>query len=376
MTSRVAIIGAGIGGAMLGTALAQRGIDHEIFERRAATRFGGGALILWSNAMRALAKVGLARDVALLGCELHATDFRDECGKVLWTLDTHRIAAPDAPPSVVVPRAKLLALLDASVNVQRHAFERFELTTDSVHCHFNDRAALEAQVLVGADGLHSSVRLGLFGKLPPHRASGQSIWVGLARLSHPLVQPGHAVAGVGQQLRFWYVAPSSHEVYWYATFPDHCTPANLQELASYYRGWYPPVEELIRGTADVEVHKTSIADRSPAAEWGYERVTLLGDAIHAVTPDLGQGACQAMESAVVLAEMLTRWGVGAPALREYERLRRDQAARVANLSYLTAVGSNVIGPGATSARNWGIAHVLPRLAIPELRRILRGTSSG
>lgn len=371
MTS-VAIVGAGVGGTMLATALRQRGISYELFERRDATRFGGGALILWSNAMRALARVGLAHDVAGLGSELHTTDFKDVRGRLLWRLHTREIADPSAPPSMVVPRASLLGLLDASVRVQRHAFERFELAGNAVRSHFIDRDVLQSEVLVGADGLRSSVRAALFGPLPPPRATAQSIWVGVARLRHPLANPGHAVAGVGRQLRFWYVAPSPTEVHWYATFPEQCTPTSLLELARQYRGWYSPVEELIHGTADADVHKTSIADRAPSHEWGYERVTLLGDAIHAVTPDLGQGACQAMESALVLAEALAQWGATAPALREYERVRRFQAARVTNLSYLTAVGSNVIGPGATRARDWGIANVLPRLAVPELRRILRG----
>jgi 2-polyprenyl-6-methoxyphenol hydroxylase-like FAD-dependent oxidoreductase len=368
----VAIVGAGIGGTMLATALQQRRISYQLFERRDATRFGGGALILWSNAMRALARVGLAHDVAGLGAELHTTDFKDARGTLLWRLHTREIADPNAPPSMVVPRARLLGLLDAGVQVQRHAFQRFELTSSAVRSHFAERDVLESHVLVGADGLRSSVRAGLFGSLPPPRATAQSIWVGLARLRHPLANPGHAVAGVGQQLRFWYVAPSPTEVHWYATFPEHQTPANLFELAQHYRGWYAPVEELIQSTAEADVHKTSIADRAPSREWGYERVTLLGDAIHAVTPDLGQGACQAMESAVVLAQALAQWGASAPALREYERLRRVQTARVTNLSYLTAVGSNVIGPGATRARDWGIANLLPRLAVPELRRILRG----
>jgi 2-polyprenyl-6-methoxyphenol hydroxylase-like FAD-dependent oxidoreductase len=368
----VAIIGAGIGGSMLATALEQRRIAYQLFERRDATRFGGGALILWSNAMRALAGVGLAHDVAALGAELHTTEFKDARGKLLWRLNTREIADPGAPPSRVVPRTRLLGLLDACVRVQRNEFQHFELTSGSVFSHFGDRDVLESDVLVGADGLRSSVRAGLFGPLPPPRSTGQSIWVGVARLRHPLANPGHAVAGVGRQLRFWYVAPSSTEVHWYATFPEHCTPANLFELARYYRGWYAPVEELIQSTAEADLHRTSIADRAPSQEWGYERVTLLGDAIHAITPDLGQGACQAMESALVLAETLAQWGARAPALREYERRRRVQVARVTNLSYLTAVGSNVVGPGATTARNWGISNLLPRLAVPELRRILRG----
>ncbi len=197
MTS-VAIIGAGIGGSMLATALQQRRIAYQLFERRDATRFAGGALILWSNAMRALARVGLAHDVARLGSELHTTDFKGARGRLLWRLHTHEIADPNAPPSMVVPRASLLGLLDSGVRSQRHAFERFEPTGNTVRSHFADRATLESDVLVGADGLRSSVRAGLFGPLPPPRATAQSIWVGVARLRHPLAnQPGSRRRGRG-----------------------------------------------------------------------------------------------------------------------------------------------------------------------------------
>lgn len=372
--SQVAIIGAGVAGSVLGVALAQRGVSCQLFERHQARRFGGGALILWSNALRALAHVGLCRDVMRLGQELSCTEFRDDQGRLLWRLHSRDVAPPGAPPSVVVPRAKLLALLDRSVGELRVEGElsRIEAREDSVRAHFEDGASADSEVLVGADGFRSTVRACLFGGLGPARATGQAIWVGVARAPHPLAPPGRAVAGVGRGQRFWYVAPGPDEVYWYATFPQHWQPADLNELARAYRGWYAPVSELIESTREPDVHKTLIADRAPSERWGRDRVTLLGDAIHPTTPDLGQGACQAIESAVTLAESLARSGARPSALRDYERQRRARAARVSNLSYLTAVGSANAAPAAVALRNWGIARLLPGLAVAELRQLLEG----
>lgn len=370
----VTIVGGGVAGSVLGAALAQRGISCRIFERRHALRFGGGALILWSNALQSLARVGLARDAMRLGCELLSTDFRDAQGRLLWRLRTREVRAAGALPSVVLPRTKLLALLDESVRelLLEGELEDFELAPDGVRASFKGGRAVESQLLVGADGLRSTVRARLFGALPPPRTTGQAIWVGVSRFRAASVEPGRAVATVGNQLRFWFVAPSPEEVHWYATFPERCQPGDLGELLELFREFREPVADLIAATAESDVRKTSIADRAPSAVWGRDRATLLGDAIHPTTPDLGQGACQAIESAVTLAESLARFGAGPRALREYEALRRDRAARVSNTSYLTAVASAVGSPAAVALRDFGIAQLLPALAVPELRRILRG----
>lgn len=374
MTLPVSIIGGGVAGCVLGRALEKQGIDSRIFERNGPSRFTGGALLLWSNAMRALEEVGLDVGPRSFGQELESIEFRGSDGHLLWRLRADRLASRNDAPCIVVPRAAFLNYLDQAVagRVERRVYTAHEQAADQVTTSFEDGTRAQSSILVGADGLRSLVRRQLERQEPKLRFSGQSIWVGSLPFQHELLKPGRAVASVGRGLRFWAAAFPNDQVYWYAIFPEHSTPKNLFELSRRFLDFHAPVTDLIQNTPMSSVAKTSICDRHPASSWGSGRVTLLGDAIHPVTPDLGQGACQAIESAVTLAEQLAKRGLAPAALRHYEERRRGRTSRISNLSYITAVNSMVENRWACRLRNVGIATLLPFVAAPQLRWITRG----
>jgi 2-polyprenyl-6-methoxyphenol hydroxylase-like FAD-dependent oxidoreductase len=374
MTLPVSIIGGGVAGCVLARALGKQAIDSRIFERNGPSRFTGGALLLWSNAMRALAEVGLDVGPRTFGQELECIDFRSSDGQLLWRLRADKLARHNDAPCMVVPRAAFLDYLDKAVagQVERQVYRSHRQTAQQVTTSFEGGNSVESSVLIGADGLRSLVRRELEGREPVLRFTGQSIWVGALPFRHRLLKPGRAVASVGRGLRFWAAAFPDERVYWYAIFPEHFAPKNLFELSRHFVDFHPPVAELIQSTPLSSVAKTSICDRHPSASWGSGRVTLIGDAIHPVTPDLGQGACQAIESAVTLAEQLAQHGSSPAGLRHYEERRRTRTSRISNLSYITAVNSMVKSPLACRLRNLGIATLLPFVAAPQLRWITRG----
>jgi 2-polyprenyl-6-methoxyphenol hydroxylase-like FAD-dependent oxidoreductase len=163
-------------------------------------------------------------------------------------------------------------------------------------------------------------------------------------------------------------------VAWYAVFAQKECPRNLWELSRLYLDWHEPIIDLILRADEAHVVQTRLRDLPPSRDWGDGRVTLIGDAIHAVSADLSQGACQAIESAQCLADAIAKWGPNAAALRRYETQRRFRTARIGALSYLTAVHGLPEDEAVCRLRDIGMCALLPLLAPRELRWILGAES--
>ena len=233
-------------------------------------------------------------------------------GKRLGKMRLDTIERQVGAPSIGIHRADLLRLLaDAvergSVYVNAHCvgFSREQETTIS---HFADGHQQQADLLVGADGLHSVIREQLLGKQPP-RSSGYTCWRGVAVFEDQHVSAGISSETWGRGLRFGMLPIGKGRVFWYATY--NC-PAGGQDregerkarLSQLFQGWREPIELLIVATDEGAILRNDIFDRRPVRCWGSGPVTLLGDAAHPPTPNLGQGACQALEDALVLADCL------------------------------------------------------------------------
>lgn len=241
---------------------------------------------------------------------------------------------------------------------------------------FEGGAERGAEILIGADGLRSTVRARLF-RDEPLRDTGQVACVGIARWDGDELTLGTPVATVGRGLRFWAARMRGGLVYWYATVmasdgvdpPAGDAKARLLEL---FGRWHAPIREVIEATDASAIIRTRIRDRSPARAWGAGRVTLVGDAAHPCTPDLGQGACQAIESALVLAQCVRAGGAAQAALRTYERRRMRRTAAITQLSWLTATQSAVSDPIACRVRDLGVRFLLRPIAMKELVWVLGG----
>jgi 2-polyprenyl-6-methoxyphenol hydroxylase-like FAD-dependent oxidoreductase len=188
---------------------------------------------------------------------------------------------------------------------------------------------------------------------------------------HPLLAPGRTVATVGRGLRFWAGGIGHGKIYWYATVREEAAGVqSMRSLAALYRQFHPPIYDIILATPEGSVMKTPVRDRPPARTWSQGLVTLVGDAAHPSTPDLGQGACQALEDAVALGSAVSRGRGLGPAFEEYQRARLDRTARVTNLSWLTAVQSMAADSIACRIRDFGMRTLLPGLARAELGWVL------
>ena len=334
---RVLIIGAGIGGLTAAIALRQKGIDVEIYERATALTDVGAGISLWPNALRGLYQLGLRGALDEVSFVSVDGAVRSADGAILSRTSADQFIARFGLPLVVFHRAELLAVLaEAARGVPIHlGHDGLDVEQDAagVTVRFSSGASATGDVLVGADGLRSIVRsrLGVPGAL---RYSGYTAWRGVAPFATAGLIAGETL-GCGR--RFGLAPIHGDRVYWYATdnVPDgQREPAaeTKARLTALFAGWHDPIPALVRATDDAAILRNDIYDRDPVDRWGSGRVTLLGDAAHPMTPNLGQGACQAIEDALVLARHLASGTSPESALRRYESERIPRTGSIVTAS--------------------------------------------
>jgi 2-polyprenyl-6-methoxyphenol hydroxylase-like FAD-dependent oxidoreductase len=328
---KAVVVGGGIGGLAAGLAMRRAGVEVRVLEARPQLAEVGAGLSLWPNAMRALERLGLARAVAERGAPLRNDLIQRWDGKVLnrGTIDLQRRFGT---PGFCVRRADLMeALRDALGEDAIQTGSRVtgvEVTGDGAAALLAGGERVEAGLLVGADGLHSVVRQQLLSDSPRHL--GAIAWRGLARL--PLSSGGLAV---GRGAHAGWHPVGRDQTYWFCCInaPPGQRVGDLRtELLEVFGRWWDPVPSLIQATSSREILRHERYDRPPVWASAAAAVTLLGDAAHAMSPGAGQGACLALEDAVVLATCLVRRPGPVVALRTYEGERIERARRMQQAS--------------------------------------------
>ena len=381
--AKIMVAGGGIGGLAAAIALRRAGCEVVIFERAAQLREVGAGLLLAANAQKALGKLGLAEAVARLGTSASAGEIRSWHGKVLTSIPAAGLEKKIGMPSAAVHRTDLQALLVREVGERTLRFgaevRRFEQDESGVRVLFADGSEEAADILVGADGLRSRVRAGLFGPEQP-RYAGYTAWRAVVEPKEELLPWGAGFESWGRGARFGCAHIGDGRVYWFATAnapegekdgPPGSSAGAKARLLRLFVGWHRPVADLVEATEEGAILRTDIYDREPLGErWGEGRVTLLGDAAHPMTPNLGQGACQAVEDAVVLARCLGDRGATAEALRLYERLRSDRAAMVVRRSRRVGAVGQLKNPVLCWLRDRALAVIPPKAQLRQLEEVL------
>jgi 2-polyprenyl-6-methoxyphenol hydroxylase-like FAD-dependent oxidoreductase len=322
----IVIAGGGIGGLTLGCALSQARKPFRIFERSVELRPVGAGIALSPNAFQAFAHIGIDDRVRRCGWDLEFADLCDSKGRVLL-----RARVPKLPAGVTkaMTRANLQqALIETlGTNVETgRAVQSYQSRPSGVRVRMADGEEVEAELLVGADGLHSSVRRAMLGD-ETLRYSGQTSWRGL--VTSDVNQPHCVTESWGLRQRFGIVPIGVRHIYWFAVMNapagerDEIDPRH--ELRRRFAGWHTPIDKLLAMTPPDQIIRADIFDRPPINCWIDGRAVLLGDAAHPMTPNLGMGACQAIEDAVVLAAALSREPDVASALALYQNRRISRA---------------------------------------------------
>ena len=374
------VIGAGIGGLSAAIALRRAGVEALVFERTRELKELGAGLSLTANATKALNGLGLTDALRGIGIPIGVAEIRAWRGEVLSRIPTWQLDEKVGARSAAVHRADLQGALlrelgDEAVRLGA-ACRGFEQEGEGVRAFFDDGTEERADLLVGADGLRSTIRRGLLGDGNP-RYAGYTAWRAVVAPEDELVPAGEAWEVWGRGVRFICTQIGRGRVYWAVSKNapegehDVSTGAAQDALLELCAGWLEPVEELIAATEKAAILRTDIYDRDPVRKrWGKGRVTLLGDAAHPMTPDLGQGACQAIEDAVALVGCLKEREDIEAALSLYEARRSRRTAALVRGSRRVGRIAQLRNPLACRLRDAALKAFPSRLQMKQLEAIL------
>ena len=344
------IVGGGIGGLAAAIALRQAGIEAVVLERAPELREVGAGVALWANATKVLRRLGLYGPVREAGAEIGG-EVRSWGGKELFSFSATELRRRFGAANLAIHRADLHAALLAALPESALHLDAellgFEQDDRGVLTHFAGGREEVGDFLVGADGLHSVVRAKALKDGPP-RYAGFTAWRGIVEDADGIVPRGVGLNVWGRGSELGLTSLGRNRAYWYAT---RNAPEGEPEKPAGRRGEVleilenrehskDPFRPAVEATEETNILRTDLYDREPARRWGTGRVTLLGDAAHPMTPSLGQGACQAIEDAAALADVLADALAGAPdrtdsvsgALRSYERRRVGRTAAIVRRS--------------------------------------------
>jgi 2-polyprenyl-6-methoxyphenol hydroxylase-like FAD-dependent oxidoreductase len=336
--TKIGIVGGGIGGVAVALALHRVGVEAVVYERATELREAGAGMMLWPNATRVLRGLGLLERVRERSGSSTRFLVRASGGAILMSISLGEFDVP----AICVRRSDLLMALLSQLprGCVRlgHRFASLDQSPEKVRIGFVDGSVKEHDAVIGADGLRSRVRAELFGPSDPIYR-GYTVWRGLAHHSGGKALPGTNSETWGVGKRFGIIDAGQGNFTWYATanMPlDHreASGGRKHELQDAFRGWHDPISDLIEATGEALITKNGAFDRAPRTRWGEGRVTLLGDAAHPCTPNLGQGGCMALEDAAVLAKCVSQERDLELAFRRYETLRRHRTRHIQQRSRL------------------------------------------
>lgn len=344
------VVGGGIGGLAAAIGLRQAGWDVEVLERADELTEVGAGISLWPNGLAALDALGVGEPVRGLGSFEGSGGVRDHRGG--WLSHT---VGDLAPSMLLLHRAELQRILLDAVpdGVLRPGVTVNAVRPGGVVQHSAGEST--ADLVVGADGVRSAVRTSVWPHAAGPRYTGQTAWRLVIDRPADVPVEGHETwARTGL---FGLVPMTGDRLYCYATTRagegSGSPGAALAELRALAAGWPEPIPRVLAVARPEQVIRNDLYDLPPLDTYADGRVALLGDAAHAMTPNLGQGANQALEDAATLAALLAGSADVPAALAEYDRLRRPRAQRIAARSRMTG--------RVVMARRW---------PVPMLRNLL------
>jgi 2-polyprenyl-6-methoxyphenol hydroxylase-like FAD-dependent oxidoreductase len=378
MDDRALVVGAGIGGLATAIALQRTGREVLVLERSRELVEVGAGISLWPNAVKALRRLGIGDVVEAAGAPAHDAAFRSRRGAQLGASITNQLQGRFGAPLVLIHRARLQAVMRRAVGADSIRLGAECAAVEQEEAEATVRlvgGGLErGAVVIGADGLHSRVRSALFADGPP-RYAGITAWRGVVPLDDTLRRRITSGESFGRGSLFGVARLNGSQAYWWASGrraeSEGDEPAVEKSLLlRAFSGWHAPVPELIAATPPEAIIRTCLYDRSPLERLNLGRAALAGDAAHPMLPNLGQGACQAIEDAVVLSEELAATDDVVVALARYSGRRSRHTAGVVKASRQMSRIAHLRNPLAAGLRNAVLRASPPSMSLRRLEPIV------
>lgn len=355
----LAIIGGGIGGLALAVACKTLGVPFHLYERAAEFGEVGAGIGLSESTLRILGKLGLLERAKAQGRFVGRAVLADKRLRTIRVIPTQEAGMCIDRPRLIDLLSEPLEETDFSLNRE---LDDFREDGEGVELHFTSGQTDRAAFLVACDGINSPIRRRVYPELQK-RYSGQTIWRGISTVTLPEHFHDTYYELWGDNLRFGVSPMTGDRFYWYAV---QTAPAGEREdpgesrdlLQRLFRNYAPSVGEIIHGTP--AIIRDDMWDLRPHRRpWHLGRLIFLGDAIHATTPNLAQGGCQAIEDAYALATACKKHGLTTAAAVAYERVRRPKTTYVVDKSWQFGRSAHSRVPGLVGLNALAIKHLLP-----------------
>jgi len=330
----ISIIGGGIGGLALGNILKQQNLDFTIYESAPEIKPVGSGIMMAINAMQIFEKLGLKEKIEEAGNKIHGISITDENFKLISKTNVLELEKKYNSCNVAIHRADLQRILAENIgfkNINLNSSLSQIKKEENYILNFENGNSIESKIVFGADGIKSKVRDQSIkpGKI---RNAKQICWRGLAQFDLPEKFHHEAFEIWGKGKRFGFVKMSEEKIYWYAVI-NEIKYKNSSNLIDYFYDFDSLVLNIIEKTLPENIILNDIIDLSPIPKWYSENLCLIGDAAHATTPNLGQGACQAIEDAYIIGKLLENNKDFNYIFNEFQKIRRKKVDYVVNTSW-------------------------------------------
>jgi len=334
---KITIIGAGIGGLTTAIALKQKGFEVELFESSRAFKKAGSGINLAINAMQIYKKLGVYDDILDKANYTNSMNALTKGLRLLTSADLKKFEIKYNAKTVAIHRATLHEILlnhigNTKINLNKK-LKSLEQIDGKVNLVFEDGTSHCAEIVIGADGIHSNVRKSIF-RDTKLRDARQVCWRGISKTKIDKKYRVELNEIWGKGNRFGFVHISSNEIYWFALIDKDKFISKDMDLLQIFSDYPKIVQSIIAETDQNEILCNEIWDLKPIDMWHKGNVCLLGDAAHATTPNMGQGACQAIESAMALSICLKEEQNTETAFSRYQLIRKEKANQVTKTSWL------------------------------------------